>query len=89
MSQTTGTQELPVSYFIEAYTPNPNNSDSFFSYSGEVTRSKLINSGDEYAFFLKGLADYFFSQTGVKCLPGSIRLHRMELLRDDLFPIKA
>lgn len=90
MSQAETTpQAAPISYFIEAYAPDPRNNDGYFSYCGEVSRSKLIDSGQDYEFFLEGLAAHFFAQTGVKCLPNSIRLHRIELVRDDLFPLNV
>jgi hypothetical protein len=82
-------QSEPIVYLYEAYAPNPKKSDDYFQCGGEVRRSQLIDSGQDFDFFLRGISDHIYQETGVRCLPSTIRLHKLELVKDDLFPSHA
>lgn len=75
----------PVIYLYDAYAPNPKKSDDYFHCSGEVSRTKIIDSGKDFDFFLQGISDHIYKETGTRCMPSSIRLHKLELVKDDLF----
>lgn len=75
----------PIIYSFEAYAPDPRGGDSFITCGGEVGRDKLIDSGLEFTRLMKGISDHIFSETGIRCRPESIRLHKLELEKDAFF----